>query len=150
MTRAARFVYTIAILIGLLLGSFWGFRETTVRLGAVRSAQEYIVQRELEDFSGLQYKNADPDHARAALLMYVNFFEQLEKANPGTISKLTLSTAFMRLALLEEKAHNAEQSQGYMGQATSWCKSDHGGECTESQIRRVADALDRHLSTCEP
>jgi hypothetical protein len=150
MTRAARLIYTIAILGGLFLGSFLGFHRTTLRLNAESEAQRSIAQLELADFSGIQYRHADHDHARAALLMYENFLEQMEKTKSESILKLNLSITFTRLALLEGLAHNREQSRAYMNEATSWCAAGGRRDCSESELKKKTEEFDKRQSIYEP
>lgn len=149
LTETAKVIYTITVLVGLLLGLPWGIHVTKRSLSVMSSEQRSFVHRELEGFSGVQYENADSDHARSALLMYVNFLKEAEKANPKSISTMSLSIALTRLALLEDKAHNAEQSQVYMDEARLVCKSERGSECSESDMKKIAEAFNER-PICKP
>ena len=82
--------------------------------------------------------------------MYADVLEQMEKAKPESILKLRLSITFKRLALLEDKMHNQEQSLAYMDEARSWCKSALGRECSESEMKRMTDEFDERQSIYEP
>ncbi len=55
--------------------------------------QDYLSLRQvtdpivLRDFSYLQYRYADPQHAEAALLILVNFLEDMEKLTSGQLTR---------------------------------------------------------------
>src|SRR4029077_17176376 len=76
-----------------------------------------IAPRVLRDFSFLQYKYADREHANAALLIYARLLEELQKTYPEDSQKNDLAIAYTRLALLEDAADNQEQSRTYITKA---------------------------------
>jgi hypothetical protein len=127
-----------------------GLQRTALRLNAVNDAQRTIAQHELEDFSGIQYRHADYDHAKAALLMYKNFLEQMERAKSERILKQKLSITFTRLALLEDRAHNPERSQAYMNEAKLWCQPEGRYECSQNEMKKMTEEFDKSQSIYEP
>jgi hypothetical protein len=150
MTKAAKLTYTIAAISGLVLGSLIGFEKTGTRLAAASGARRSIAERELESFSGIQYRHADHDHAKAGLEMYKDFLEQIERADPESSLKLKLSVTYTRLALLEETAHSMDRSRAYMNEAKSWCEADGGQDCSEGELKKMAEQFDIRQAIYEP
>jgi len=90
----------------------------------------------------MQYKNADPAHAEAALLTYANFLEELQKTYPEKAQKDELAVAYTRLALVEDAANHPEQSRNYMTKARSWYKSNRGRDLSDSEMKFAVNRMD--------
>ena len=143
MTRAAKILYFAALLIGLSIGAFFSFRNTTRILDVSYVGQRLTAPWVLRDFSYMQYKNADPAHAEAALLTYCNFLEELQKMYPENAQKGELAVAYTRLALLEDAANNQEQSRTYITKARSWYSPVVGGrELSDSEMKFAVNKMD--------
>ena len=78
------------------------------------------VDAEYSSFAILQYQQADAQHARQALLGFVNFAKQIDHLPDGQPDKILLTDvglSYVRLARLEEQAGNTELSQQYVSLA---------------------------------
>jgi hypothetical protein len=143
MTRAAKILYFGALLIGLSTGSVISIRSTAFRLEALYDIPRLTAPGVLRDFSYMQYKNADHEHANAALLTYANFLEELQKTYPENPQKGELAVAYTRLALLEDAANNQEQSRTYITKARSWYSPIVGGrELSDSEMKFAVNKMD--------
>src|ERR1700674_3711120 len=109
MTRAAKVIYLAALIIGLSAGLLLRYRSSMSLLESYEEIRLTMPPFALEDFSREQYKHADLEHARAALLTYANLLEEMEKAKGEKSLKVVLSVTYARLALLEDGATNLEQ-----------------------------------------
>jgi hypothetical protein len=96
----------------------------------------------LQDFSREQYGHADTERAREALLNYASVLEGIEKANGGKTLKHELGLTYTRLALLEEDAHNPEQSDAFMAKARNWYLADGGRNLSESEMKAILKRFD--------
>jgi hypothetical protein len=142
MTRAAKITYFGALLIGLSIGSYFSFRTATENLAAFYDLRRLTAPQVLRDFSYLQYKYADTEHAKAALLTFASLLEQMEKTSPEKSRKLDLAYAYTRLALLEDAANNREQSRNYMTKTRSWYRSIDGRDISDYEMKVVVDKMD--------
>jgi hypothetical protein len=142
MTRAAKILYFGALLIGLSIGAFFSFRNTTRILDLSYEAQQQTAPWVLRDFSYMQYKNADHEHANAALLTYANFLEELQKTHPEKGQEGELAVAYTRLALREDAANNSEQSQIYMLKAHFWSRSSGARDAPDSVMKLAVNRMD--------
>ncbi len=111
MTPAAKITYFAALLIGLSIGVSFGFQNTGHILETYYDARRLTAPTALSDFSYKQYRHADPEHAKAALLIYTGFLEEMEKLRPEKTQKQNLANAYTRLASLEDSADKLEQSR---------------------------------------
>ena len=145
MTRAAKIVYLAAIIVGISVGCTVGYGRGVAAFQALNDFEWLAAVSTLGNFSYLQYRHADAEHGRRALLMYTDLLQQVEKLKPDKMHKIDLSLAYTRLALLEDSAHNAQQSQGYMAKARYWYKTASGKDYSDDQLKSTVDALDQRL-----
>ncbi len=145
MTRAAKIVYLGAILIGICIGSTLGYRRGIVAFQALNDFERLAATSTLGDFSYLQYRHADAEHGRRALLMYTDLLQELEQIKPDKTNKIDLGLAYTRLALLEDTVHNPQQSQGYIAKARYWYKTASGKDYSDDQLKSMVDTLDQRL-----
>jgi len=146
MTRAAKILYFGALLIGLSTGSVISFRSTAFRLESLYDIPRLTAPGVLRDFSYMQYKNADHEHANAALLTYANFLQELQKTYPENPQKGELAVVYTRLALLEDAANNQEQSRTYMTKARFWYSPIVGGrELSDSEMKFAVNKMDARM-----
>jgi len=145
MTRAAKITYSIAILLGLIAGATIGFERTAVSLEFYDSITTSLAPDALADYSYLQYKHADLEHARPALQNYAEFLEELEKIHSDWLERRKLSIAYARLALLEEAANDPERSSILMAKARYWYAAGSGGkEPSDSDMKKAVVILDEN------
>jgi hypothetical protein len=145
MTPAAKIAYFGALLIGLSIGAFFGFQNAAVALKDYYKLRQITAPAVLHDFSYLQYKHADPEHAKAALQTLAGFLEEMEKFNPETVQKRDLALVYTRLALLEEAANNPEQSHALMTKARYWYTASSGRDLSESEMKAASKIMDERL-----
>jgi hypothetical protein len=143
MTPAAKAVYLGALLIGLALGAFVGFRVEGSFLGLDYEGRRSLAPAALVDFSNMQYSHADVEHAESALQMTAAFLENMEELKPEKAQKLDLAMAYTRLALLQDAASNSQQSHAYMVKARSWYKASGGQDYPESEMKARLRAFDQ-------
>ncbi|HLW98868.1 MAG TPA: hypothetical protein VKR82_09495 [Candidatus Acidoferrales bacterium] len=145
MTRAAKITYSIAILLGLIAGATTGYEWTSVSLEFYDSITTYLAPATLADYSYLQYKHADVEHARPALQNYANFLEEMEKIHSDWSQRKHLSFAYARLAMLEEAANDPQRSSILMAKARYWYALDSGGkEPSDSDMKKAVKILDEN------
>jgi hypothetical protein len=142
MTPAAKITYSLALLIGLSIGAFFGFRWTTPLIESYYSARQLTAPLVLRHFSYLQYKHADYEHAKAALQTCANFLEEMEDLKPDAEQKRALAITYMTLAVLEETANDPEQSSAYMSRARLWYTADGGREYSDSEMKSFLKQID--------
>jgi hypothetical protein len=147
MTRAAKITYAMAALIGLASGFVLGFHMEALASKSFYEVQRMAAAFEITNFSYVQYRRADAQHAKEALLTCARFLEEMERLKPDRTQEADLAIAYTRLALLEDAAQNASQSQSYMNQAMSWRKTNGALNASDAEIkagqRRIDEALDR-------
>jgi hypothetical protein len=143
MTAAAKAVYLGALLIGLFLGAFVGFGVDGSLLGSAYEGRRLLAPAALVDFSNIQYRHADVEHAESALQMTAAFLENMEKLKPEKSQKLALAMAYTRLALLQDAASNPQQSHAYMVKARSWYKASGAQDYPESEMKERLRAFDQ-------
>jgi hypothetical protein len=146
MTPVAKIAYLTALLIGVSVGLFFGYRNRIDLLKNYGESRFLTAPLVLSDFSKEQYAHADFEHATAALLTYADLLEELEKAKPEKAHKVELSMAYTRLALLEDDARNPEQSHEFMTKARYWYTPQHGGrDLSESEMKAALKRFDEKL-----
>jgi hypothetical protein len=140
MTPAAKVTYTLALVIGLVGGALFGHWRDSDLLKSYYSARKATAPMALEDFSLMQYRHADAEHARAAPLAYANLLEQLESVQQLKLQELQLTTTYIRLAMLEDTTNNLPASRDYMAKARSWYTASGGQNRSDSEMKAaVAD-----------
>lgn len=142
MTPAAKVTYLGALLMGLSIGVFFGFQNTRLVLETYYDARRLTAPMVLGDFAYKQYRHADQEHAKAALLTFVNFSEEMEKSRPEKTQKQNLANAYTRLALLEDSADNPAQSRVYITKARYWHTGNGGRDYSDSEMKAALKAVD--------
>jgi hypothetical protein len=95
MTRAAKVVYLIALVLGTSGGVVAGYRTTLPLLESLGEAKHTVAPGELYEFALMQYTNADTEHARASLLSLANFLEEMEKEKSEGSVRRDLSLTYV-------------------------------------------------------
>jgi hypothetical protein len=126
MTRAARLVYGAAALMGLGFGFVCGWRAANWTYSATNEVVYVAAVPELEEFSYRQYRYADIEHARQALLMFTNFGEQLDAVHQDNVLRRDLGFAYTRLSILADSVDDMQQSRQYLEKANYWYKAGGG------------------------
>jgi hypothetical protein len=91
--------------------------------------------------------NADTDHARQAVMLQIQFLEQLELADKSFHAN-ELAFAYIRLAMVEEAAGRPEAKQRAFAQArvrlrqTHSRNEEHTDDELENAVTRVDIAID--------
>ncbi len=141
MTLAAKITYFGALLIGLLVGAIFGFRKASDFIAMIASDRPTSAPVIVERFSFQQYRRADSEHARAALLDFVSFLEPLQRFHPERSQAHYLANTYTRLALLEDAAQDPEESRAYMAKARHWYGKSASGH-TDSEIKAAMKNFD--------
>lgn len=140
--------FIVSAILGLLGGIVCGYYSAVDASQAMESAAAISVSQVTSNFSVQQFKHADPDHARNAVLEEIQILQLLEKATHGRYHSAELWVAYTRLAMIEESSNHLDAARSAIAQAKLWLKMDHPGrEPTEDQmkqgVRGMDDALDR-------
>jgi hypothetical protein len=145
MTPAAKIVYSLACMIGLFLGTFWGFRMDLTALKIYHDMRPSIPPMAFDDFAFMQYRYADTEHAESTLLSFAALLEKLEALSPDKEEQLNLSETYIRLALLEDSTHNAQASNDYMAKARYWYAASGGKHQSDSETKAGLINYDKQL-----
>jgi hypothetical protein len=142
MTPGAKIIYLAALLIGLSGGLLSGYKDRMRALTLLGETRLEIPPFALREFSLLQYTQADPEHAEAALLTYASVLEAMEKAKAEKTLMLELRSAYIRLALLKDAENEAEQSNVYMTKVRYWNSAAGGRDYSVSEMKAAQKRLD--------
>jgi len=140
VTGAAKITYLTALVLGLAVGGFFGFQHATATLKAQYDSKQ-MAWTVLRDFSFMQYRHANPEHAKAALLALASLLEQMDKWIPqGT--KRELVNAYARLSLVAEAENNPEQSRAYLARARYLNAAIGGRDFSDSEMKAAFKKFD--------
>ncbi|MGA8761934.1 MAG: hypothetical protein WB562_03510 [Candidatus Sulfotelmatobacter sp.] len=106
-------VVSSGLLIGVLAGWHYGRTITKGRLVLT----EMFATAGYGQLASLQYEQADTEHARLALLSFVNFTKSMSKLTSAQGDKALLidtGRSYLRLAALEELAGDGSLSHQYV------------------------------------
>jgi hypothetical protein len=142
MTPAAKVTYLSALLIGLSIGLLLGYGERMNLLKLMGETRLEMPPFALREFSQLQYMQADPEHAKAALLTYASVLEAMEKAKAEKSLMFELRSTYLRLALLEDIENNPEQANGYMTKVRYWNSAGGGRDYSDPEMKAAQKRLD--------
>ena len=145
MTRAAKIAYLLAALIGLSGGAFLGFWHTRALLRIQYEVSRSTAPTLLSDFSFMQYRHADINHAESALLSVAGLLEKLEKSGPTKVQKLLLANTYTRLAMLEDSANDTQGSKESMSKARYWYTASGRADHSDSEMKAELKLADEHL-----
>lgn len=111
------------------------FRELGIMVGAGWAAER----------ASLLYREANPPEAREAILDEVSLLKELA-SHPELgwteVAYNDLALAYMRLAILEERQGQVEESKSFMRQAEENARSAGWRDPTAAHIRTIVDRLD--------
>jgi len=144
MKRTLRFLALIVL--GLAIGAVSGVVHGRRSLGQGSEVlSQSFALAEYETLASLEYKEADPTHAKQALLDLLAFMDQMEAANRVAIQKsldLDRGITYMRLAMLEERAGNNDLARGYVGRAQMSFKKRDNSDISEDRLRELTLKFD--------
>ena len=144
MKRTLRFLALIVV--GLAIGAVSGVVHGRRSLGQGSEVlSQSFALAEYETLASLEYKEADPTHAKQALLDLLAFMDQMEAANRVAIQKsldLDRGITYLRLAMLEERAGNNDLARGYVGRAQMSFKKRDNSDISEDRLRELTLKFD--------
>jgi len=94
-------------------------------------------------FAAQQFRHADTDHARSAVLSEINVLEQFELATNEMTYRGQLGYAYARLGTIEESAKHPDAARQAFLQARSWFKRGFGHDLTDDQMKEALKRMDR-------
>lgn len=145
MTRAIKITFLATAVLGLGIGSYFGYSEANEESSFLESTQ-YIAPTEMAaEFARLQFMRADGDHARQAVMLQIHLLEQLEQADKTFREDGRLWLAYTRLAMIEEAAGQPDAEQSALAQARALYDRDHprGQGLTYDELKNAVLRLDR-------
>jgi hypothetical protein len=145
VTPAAKITYSLALIIGVCAGASFGFWDTALNLKAYYASSRSTAPFALDHFAVMQYRHADANDAKSALLSSASFLETLETISPERGEQLMLTNTYIRLALLEDSANNSQASGDYMVKAQYWYKASGGHNYSDAEMKSALIAADKRL-----
>jgi hypothetical protein len=145
VTPAAKITYSLTLIIGLCIGVSCGFWNTAQNFKAYYEVTRSTAPLALDHFAVMQYRHADADHAKAALVSSAGLLETLETVSPDRGEQLRLANTYIRLALLADAANNSQASSGYMEKAHYWYKANGGHNYSDAEMKSALIAADERL-----
>ncbi len=147
--RIVQGVIIMAVFVlGLLVGLEIGYKRIADPLDSMRTLLLVATQGEI---AGTQYFNANYEEAKAALLNYVNFLDDLK--SKGMVEKekylgprtyyIDRGLSYARLALLEEKVGNTAEAKINMQEASKMFQMVGWKDYSETRIRYFLERLDQ-------
>lgn len=147
MTHAAKIIYTLALVIGLSAGSILSFMIEEERLKSYYSSRRSVAPIALDEFSFMQYRHADTEHAKSALQAFANLLEKLEALHPEKGHQRQLANTYTRLSSLEDRENNPQLSSSYMEKAQAWYTAAGIANLPDSEIKVKVKEMDERLDT---
>jgi hypothetical protein len=142
MTRAAKIVYLTMLALGLGAGIVGGFWTRMSVLGSLDDSTRSTAPSALRDFCFLQYRYADPAHAKAAARMTVSFLRELEEVQRSKEQEAELAASYTRLAVLADQDGDSEQSQAQIQEARRWHAKGAGRDYSDAEMKAWLKARD--------
>jgi len=146
VTRAAKFVYLGALIVGLLAGACAEFYQDFPMFKESQESTDTMVPLAVTDYWYLQYKYSDPNDAKAALSSSAGLVEEMFKANPRTKPTGELGEIYAHLAILSDAANNPEQSSAYLIEARSWWTNPKGAAISDDDLKAAVKKIDDRVS----
>ena len=146
MTRVAKITVLTSALLGFATGSLLGLHTGKLGAEGVQAAQIMAPAETSADFAARQFKNADPSHARQAVLLEIGILRRLERVAGDSAQERILGFAYTRLAIIEEDAGLHDAALAAFNEAREWFKrSNPNGEMTNEQLRDSVERMDKAL-----
>jgi hypothetical protein len=145
VTPAAKITYSLTLIVGLCIGVSFGFWNAALNFKAYYDARRTTAPVALDHFAIMQYRHADADHAKSALLSSAGFLETLQTFSPDRGEQLMLANTYIRIALLEDSANNSQASGDYMAKARYLYKASGGHNYSDAEMKSALIAADERL-----
>jgi hypothetical protein len=143
MTRAVKFAFTGAAIIGFVLGAVYGCYTAKEASDLMQSAEIISISSVPSYFALQQFEHADSAHARQAVLLEIKILGQLERAAPDPSSEGKFGLAYTRLAMIEEAAGQAEAERRALDQARERFERAYPRKgLTDEQMKSTLKLLD--------
>lgn len=130
--------FVVSLFLGLVLGCVVGL---SVAKAFVQSRWIMDASLATEHYATMQYQHSDAEHSRQALIFSAQFYDDLVAvtADSRRMHGFGAGLSYGRLALLEEKAENNEQSRAYFEKAQQRFKAAHknNNDCNEGCVREL-------------
>jgi hypothetical protein len=131
-------------MIGLSSGTLFGIWKTRAAFSMQFAVSRTTAPTVLDDFSLMQYRHADTEHAESALLNAVGLLEGLEKLEPTKLQKLILANTYVRLAVLEE-SKDPKGSIEHMAKARYWYTASGGALHSDAEMKAALKLADDRI-----
>jgi hypothetical protein len=129
---------SIAVLSGLVLGVLGGWHFGGVITKGRLVWEEMFASAGYGQLALVQYDQADPEHARQALLSFTDFSKSMTKLPSAQGDKALMvdaGRAYLKLAAIEERAGNSKLSHQYVLHAQQ-CFGSIGRNFTEEKLNQ--------------
>ena len=126
------------LIVGVVAGSYAG-----TWIGGMLIWREMSAGTGYAELSNLEYAQADPDHARQALLGFTNFSKSMSKLHSAQGDKALLIDTGRAYLRLEERAGNSSLSRQYVLSAQQSFKSmgrDIPEDELDKQVTKIASS----------
>jgi hypothetical protein len=112
-------VVTSAIL-GLVVGGVLGAHEGADHAKDMESVMVMITEDIPSKFAATQFRHADADHARSALVFAIRNLEDVQRLNPSPAAGARFMFSYTRLGIVEEAAGHPAAAHAAFDQARTW------------------------------
>lgn len=156
MTRAARCVYSVAVIAGLLLGGGIGYFMMFTVLHKSREMYRTIAPVQFAEYAYVQYSRADAEYGKKATEELVALLEEVQRLQPKDSDEWSrafgnyqadLGFAYTRLSILADGANDKAASEGYMLRAVEYYSaSGRKQHLTAAELKAMVKELDRRLA----
>ena len=148
MTRAIKITFVVAAVLGLGVGAYLGYRDADQTSNLLESTQYLLPTGVVSDFARLQFKCAEAEHARQAVMLQIHLLEQMKQmglADEVFQPDVELGKAYTRLAMIEEGAGQMDAGQSALARARAYYKRVHSGskELNDDEMKKVITLMDR-------
>jgi hypothetical protein len=154
MTKVAKYVYSIAIIAGLLLGTGGGYYMMFTASRDWRETMRTIAPEQLSDYAYAQYLRADGEHGKRALEELAALLEDAQRLRPRNLDNWSraygncaadLGVTYTRLAILAEDAHDQGASDAYVAKAVVWYSVSGRKQRPADELKATVKELDAKL-----
>jgi hypothetical protein len=143
----------LASVLGLVLGVGTGVPEGKALARRLFTLRATAIKSELSAFSATQFRHADSEHARKAVLAEIAMLQTLARvapqlSGPQAATPSTLYLAYARLALVQQSAGDAAAAQRAQQEAQRyWGQLHPGSELSAEQMRQSVSEFDERIQT---
>jgi hypothetical protein len=147
MTRAIKITFSLAAVIGFGVGAVFGCYRAAESSGYMQSEEVMSIPSVASNFASQQFQHADSAHARQAVLLEIKLLDQLQRAARDSSSEsqleLAYTSAYTRLAMIEESAGQTEAERRAMDEAkVQFNRNRPNREVTDEQMKNALKEWD--------